>query len=332
VERLAAASEGLPLYVIEALTAGEGFVPETLPAGVSAVLRARLTAVGETAGQVLAAASVIGRSFDLATVRHTSGRTDEETVDALDEGLRRGLVREAPTGYDFVHGALRDLAYEATSLARRRLLHRRVAEALRLDLGGSGRDDLARLVLIATHERRRTRRGGQRGVPHGGRVRPGFANEDAIARRGARHGRPDAAGLHAAIGRLRTRTATTPRDHGPRGGRITRAGGAAELEWALGPPARGDLTPRPPSGRGGRRRAMTRRSRPACGSIGASSVGVSAIQAGGRRRRPGAGRRPSRRRSGLRWCGASDGSGRRRCGYATASTGTRGPRRLGRRS
>ncbi len=210
VDRLSVASEGLPLYVVEALTAGHGAaVADALPAGVGAVLRERLGVVGETAGQVLAAASVIGRSFDVATLRHASGRTDDETVDALDESLRRGLIREAPGGFDFAHGALRDLAYERTSLARRRLLHRRVAEALRLDLAGSGRDDLGRLVLIAGHERAagRDAEAAEAYRQAGERAAEVFANRDAIAHDEAALalGHPDQVGLYSAIGRLRTR-------------------------------------------------------------------------------------------------------------------------------
>ena len=55
--------------------------------------------------------------------------------------MRRGIVREVrgrpgePVPYDFVHGRMRDVAYEATSLARRRLLHRRAADAIRPDTG-----------------------------------------------------------------------------------------------------------------------------------------------------------------------------------------------------
>ena len=91
------ASEGLPLYVVEALAAGD-LAHDTMPLGVRAVLRARLATAGEAAAQVLAAASVIGRSFDLATVRYASGRSEGETVDALDESLQRGLVRETGGG------------------------------------------------------------------------------------------------------------------------------------------------------------------------------------------------------------------------------------------
>jgi DNA-binding SARP family transcriptional activator len=208
VDRLFQASEGLPLYVVEALAAGDLGLA-SMPVGVRAVLRARLAAIGEPAGQVLAAASVIGRSFDLATVRHASGRSEGETVDALDESLRRGLVREAAAGFDFAHGGLRDLAYESTSLTRRRLLHRRVAEALRRDLAGSGRDDLARLALIAAHERDggRSTEAAEAFRLAGARAEAIFANREAIEHDEAALalGHPDIAGLHAAIGRLRTR-------------------------------------------------------------------------------------------------------------------------------
>ena len=144
IDAVAGDSEGLPLHVVEALASGEPLGGD-LPRGVQELLRERIASVGETAAQVLSAAAVIGRSFDLGTLRHASGRSEEETVDAVEELMRRGLVREIgslPLGgvrYDFSHGRLRDVALETTSLARRRLLHRRVADALRLDLDGIGR-------------------------------------------------------------------------------------------------------------------------------------------------------------------------------------------------
>jgi DNA-binding SARP family transcriptional activator/tetratricopeptide (TPR) repeat protein len=208
IDRLLEASEGLPLYVVEALAAGD-LALATMPLGVRAVLRARLATARETAAQVLAAASVIGRSFDLATVRHASGRSEGETVDALDESLRRGLIREAGAGFDFAHGGLRDLAYESTSLTRRRLLHRRVAEALRLDLAGSGRNDLSRLTLIAAHERDggRTAEAAEAFRLAGARAAAIFATREAIDHdeTALALGHPDVAGLRGAIGRLRTR-------------------------------------------------------------------------------------------------------------------------------
>ena len=208
IDRLLEASEGLPLYVVEALAAGD-LEHGTMPLGVRAMLRSRLATAGETAAQVLAAASVIGRSFDLGTVRHASGRSEGETVDALDESLRRGLIREVGAGFDFVHGGLRDVAYESTSQTRRRLLHRRVADTLRLDLARSGRDDLVRLALIAAHERDggRALEAAEAFRLAGARAAELFANREAIEHDEAALslGHPDIVGLHSAIGRLRTR-------------------------------------------------------------------------------------------------------------------------------
>jgi DNA-binding SARP family transcriptional activator/predicted ATPase len=136
VRRVYVESEGLPLFVAEylaALRAGGDPAEELLPTEVRSVLDARLGGLGDVARQVLGAAAAIGRSFDLYTLRQASGRSDEETVAALEELVAQGVVREAsgpePT-YDFSHQKLRALVYEQTSLARRRLLHGRAAAAL----------------------------------------------------------------------------------------------------------------------------------------------------------------------------------------------------------
>ena len=121
VRRVYVESEGLPLFVAEylaALRAGGDPAEESLPAEVRSVLDARLGGLGDMARQVLGAAAAIGRSFDLDTVRQASGRSDEETVGALEELVAQGVVREGPGPdpvYDFSHQKLRTLVYEQTS-------------------------------------------------------------------------------------------------------------------------------------------------------------------------------------------------------------------------
>ena len=214
IESVVADSEGLPLLVVETLAA-EGLATGTAPRGVDDLLRERIASVGETAGQVLAAAAVIGRSFDLTTLRQTSGRSEEETVNAVEELMRRGIVREIAGGspgsvrYDFSHGRLRDAAYESTSLARRRLLHRRTAGALRLDLVGVGRDDIWHIARIAGHERAagRTTEAAEAYLEAADRAEAVFANREAIEHLEAALalGRPDGADLRSRIGELRAR-------------------------------------------------------------------------------------------------------------------------------
>jgi len=204
---LAAESEGLPLYVVEALAAGPGAAGEA-PRGVRALLRERLASVSETAGQVLATAAVIGRTFDLGTVRVASGRSEDEAIDALEELVRRAIVREVDRGgepvFDFSHARLRDAAYEDIGLARRRLLHRRVAEVLR----SGGRQDAARLAQIAGHELAagRDAEAADAYRDAGRLARAVFANREALEHLSAalalRH--PDLVGIQLAIGEVRT--------------------------------------------------------------------------------------------------------------------------------
>ena len=183
-EQLHRETEGLPLFLVEylnVLASDAGAVAGSdwpLPSGARELLRSRLAAVSETGWQLLTTAAAIGRSFDFDTLRTASGRSDEETVTGLEALIGQGLVVEArklemrdwrleskkstaisnlqslvsAPIYDFSHEKLRALVYEETSLARRRLLHRRVAEALAGH--GHGRRELGALAgQIAQHYR-----------------------------------------------------------------------------------------------------------------------------------------------------------------------------------
>jgi DNA-binding SARP family transcriptional activator/tetratricopeptide (TPR) repeat protein len=130
VHRYWETTEGVPRLLVEYLRAADAGL--AMPAGVRAALLERLSGVGETARQLLSTAAVIGRSFDVETLRSVSGRTDEETVTALEEVVGQGLVREGAAAYDFDHGLLRAVVYDGTSLARRRLLHGRAAAVVGL--------------------------------------------------------------------------------------------------------------------------------------------------------------------------------------------------------
>jgi DNA-binding SARP family transcriptional activator len=128
-DRVFRESEGLPLFVAELLAAGGGEASGSA-GGVRAAFEARLDAVGETGAQVLGAAALIGRTFDADTLRLASGRSEEEVASALEELGARGLILERDAAYDFGHERLRAIAQERVGLARRRLLHRRIAAAL----------------------------------------------------------------------------------------------------------------------------------------------------------------------------------------------------------
>jgi len=208
-ERLYEETEGLPFLLVEYLVALRDAAVDpsapavasgvlSLPSGARDLLRARFDPVSETGRQVLAAAAVIGRSFDVETVRAVSGRGDEEAVAALEELVRRGLVREGAADYDFAHEQLRALAYEETSLARRRLLHGRAADALGRDRAAAA----ARHLALAGRDAEAAA-AHARAADH---ARALYANAQALEHLDAALalGHPDPAPLHAQRGDLQT--------------------------------------------------------------------------------------------------------------------------------
>lgn len=212
VDALFEDSEGLPLYVVEALAERDSS-RVVAPGGVNALLQARIAGLTEVGRQVLAAAAVIGRSFGPDLVQAASGRSDDETVAALEELGRRGLVREIGTvapdelRLDFTHGRIRDVAYHGLSLARRRLLHARVATALAgsrasTPVGGD------RWSLIAQHETLagRTEAASEAHRRAGDHARSIFANDEARLHLEAALalGHPATAELHGSLGEVLT--------------------------------------------------------------------------------------------------------------------------------
>ena len=140
--RLFEETAGLPLFLMEYLALASDQPKDrdldwTLPISIQDLLRSRLVAVSEIGNQLLTTAAVIGHSFDYTTLREASGRSDDETVAAIEILTELRLIEEAgDTGetrdvvYDFYHPKLRTVIYNDTSQARRRLLHQRVAQIL----------------------------------------------------------------------------------------------------------------------------------------------------------------------------------------------------------
>ncbi|HTT54506.1 MAG TPA: BTAD domain-containing putative transcriptional regulator [Streptosporangiaceae bacterium] len=170
VGRLLAQTRGLPMLVreyVEGLRSGAGqpgAAGETgerwwPPASVRQLLRRRLQAASEPTQQMLSTAAVLGSGCDADLLRAVSGRGEAETVEALDEAVRRFLITEVPPAgehgqpsYEFPYEALREVVYESATLARRRLLHGRAADTLARRYE---RDPLAtRAAAVAEHLQR----------------------------------------------------------------------------------------------------------------------------------------------------------------------------------
>lgn len=120
---------GIPLLVEEALQTGSVSADS---ATVTRYIESRREHLSDLSRQVMAAAAVLNGLCEPQLLRETSGRTDEEVVEAVEQLLDAGLLREEANGnLGFTLDVVESLTYESTSLIRRRLLHRRAADALK---------------------------------------------------------------------------------------------------------------------------------------------------------------------------------------------------------
>ena len=143
------ATEGNPLFIRETvrLLATEhrlerpGRLSVPVPGSVRAVIiQQRLAPLSADALQVLSAAAVVGREFDLALVRPVCELPVERVLGGLSEAVTSGVVTEeagAANRYRFSHSLMREVLYDQLPIPARTELHRRVGEAIE-SLFGSG--------------------------------------------------------------------------------------------------------------------------------------------------------------------------------------------------
>ena len=141
-------TEGNPLFMIESVRVGivaAGAHPSessqkhgkllksgrTLPPKVHAVLSARLAQLSPKAQEMAGLAATIGRAFSIELLGKAGNCKEDEMVSLLDELWQRQIIRpQGNDAYDFSHDKLREVAYAELGPARRRLHHRRIAEAM----------------------------------------------------------------------------------------------------------------------------------------------------------------------------------------------------------
>ncbi|HEV2775839.1 MAG TPA: AAA family ATPase [Solirubrobacteraceae bacterium] len=136
-------TEGNPLFVVEWVRAGLGDADPgrrtsadakagwQLPPRAHSVIEARLAQLSPVAQELAGLAATVGRAFRFDVLERASPRSEEQIVEALDELWQRRIIRERGLdAYDFTHDKLREAAYRRSGSARRRMLHRRVAQAL----------------------------------------------------------------------------------------------------------------------------------------------------------------------------------------------------------
>jgi len=158
-------TEGHPLFIVERgrmeLARQPGASGDNALPRVQSVVAARLALLSEEARAAAEVAAAVGRDFRFDILAQASDLEEDALVRALDELWRRHIVRvQADERWDFSHDRIREVAYSGIGPARRRLIHRRIAQGMEL-LFANRLDDVS--ASIAVH----LDRGGQpaRAVP-----------------------------------------------------------------------------------------------------------------------------------------------------------------------
>lgn len=150
VEHLHALTDGNPFFVDEIvrllLAEGGGRLPETLavrlPGSIRATIHERLRPLTPACLRTLEAAAVIGREFDLATLRAAVDDDAAAPLETLAAAEAASVVvrrRGALPRYGFAHALTRETLYESLSSDVRMAWHQRVGEAMeRLHAGDLG--------------------------------------------------------------------------------------------------------------------------------------------------------------------------------------------------
>jgi DNA-binding CsgD family transcriptional regulator/tetratricopeptide (TPR) repeat protein len=110
------------------------------PESVREVVSQRLSRLASSTAEVLDVGAVAGPAFKVDVVRRATGLDERSLLEALDEGVRSGIVEEVPaTGlaYRFTHELVRRALYDRLSALRRAELHLQVGTALEDGLGAA---------------------------------------------------------------------------------------------------------------------------------------------------------------------------------------------------
>ena len=157
-DRLHRETEGNPFFlvsILQSLSEGETQLesraidaPGLLPDALRAAVRVRLTHVPKEIRPLLDTAAVIGRRFDFETLVDVTREPEAKLIDIVESLVKRHLLREESEGgvYDFSHDKLREVVYRDIGGARRRLLHKSVAEALERQGDDTTREHVAQLA------------------------------------------------------------------------------------------------------------------------------------------------------------------------------------------
>ena len=144
IEEIHVRTEGNPFFVAEvtrdlareAADRGGEFdaLKFRIPEGVREAVGIHLNRLSEDCNHVLRIAAVIGREFDFELLTAVStGLSEDELLDAVEEAMATGAIREIPgvgVRYEFTHALIQQTLADELSAGRRVRLHIRIIEAI----------------------------------------------------------------------------------------------------------------------------------------------------------------------------------------------------------
>jgi tetratricopeptide (TPR) repeat protein/transcriptional regulator with XRE-family HTH domain len=129
-------AEGIPFFIVscaQGLRLRDGDIKvDAIPWDVAHSIRQRVATLPEDARMLLDLAAVVGREVPIALLVVAAARAEEAVATVLEEACRRRLLVEEKQGSRFAHDVIREVIEADLGLARRQLLHRRVAVAMEL--------------------------------------------------------------------------------------------------------------------------------------------------------------------------------------------------------
>jgi len=120
-----------------------------IPLAVNDLIARRLARLAPETRELLGVAAVIGRDFPLDALERASEHPRDTIARALAEAERSREVRPHPSDpriFRFAHALIHEVLIESLGTARRRALHRKVAEALEAELGERVEPPLAEIA------------------------------------------------------------------------------------------------------------------------------------------------------------------------------------------
>ena len=101
-----------------------------LPPAVEQVIARRLTQLAPSERAVLDTASILGSGFDFRLLQSACGQQPQQLLTAVRALVRRHLLVEQPTTFEFSHDQIRQVIYQTLDVIARRDLHREAAQAM----------------------------------------------------------------------------------------------------------------------------------------------------------------------------------------------------------